>query len=104
MPTPAWSDWTFWQDSSTGMVPGISGNVDLDQFNGTLDDLHKFVAPPLSAPAVDPGPADDVAGGVGGGGPAPVMEAGCSVGGHASSSWAFVLVLLVLMRRRVNAA
>jgi len=26
--------WTFWQYSSTGSVPGISGNVDLDHFNG----------------------------------------------------------------------
>jgi lysozyme len=27
--------WTFWQYSSTGSVPGISGDVDLDRFNGT---------------------------------------------------------------------
>ena len=26
--------WTFWQHSSTGSVPGVSGPVDLDQFNG----------------------------------------------------------------------
>jgi len=28
------SGWTFWQHSSTGSVPGISGAVDLDRFNG----------------------------------------------------------------------
>jgi lysozyme len=33
-PTP-WSGWTFWQYADNGNVPGISGNVDLDQFNGT---------------------------------------------------------------------
>jgi lysozyme len=27
--------WTFWQHSSTGSVPGITGAVDLDRFNGT---------------------------------------------------------------------
>jgi lysozyme len=29
------SGWTFWQDSGTGVVPGISGQVDLDRFNGS---------------------------------------------------------------------
>jgi lysozyme len=27
--------WTFWQYTSSGLVPGISGRVDLDRFNGT---------------------------------------------------------------------
>lgn len=35
----AWSKWTLWQYSSTGSVPGITGNVDLDVFEGTRDDL-----------------------------------------------------------------
>jgi len=38
----AWSNWSIWQYSSTGSVPGISGNVDMDKFNGTLDDLRKI--------------------------------------------------------------
>lgn len=29
-----WSEWTFWQYSSTGRVPGIAGDVDLDRFAG----------------------------------------------------------------------
>jgi GH25 family lysozyme M1 (1,4-beta-N-acetylmuramidase) len=29
------NSWTFWQYTSTGTVPGISGNVDLDRYNGT---------------------------------------------------------------------
>jgi lysozyme len=38
-----WRDWKFWQYSSTGTVPGISGNVDLDHFNGTQVDLRDFI-------------------------------------------------------------
>jgi lysozyme len=36
VPAAGWagSGWTFWQHSSTGTVPGISGPVDLDRFNG----------------------------------------------------------------------
>jgi GH25 family lysozyme M1 (1,4-beta-N-acetylmuramidase) len=37
LPAGSWGGlgWTLWQHSSTGRVPGISGNVDLDRFNGT---------------------------------------------------------------------
>lgn len=37
VPAP-WSTWTFWQNSATGTVSGVSGAsaVDLDYFNGTL--------------------------------------------------------------------
>jgi lysozyme len=31
--------WTYWNFSSTGAICGISGNCDLDQFNGTLATL-----------------------------------------------------------------
>jgi lysozyme len=31
--------WTYWQVSSTGSISGISGNVDLDAYNGTLSEL-----------------------------------------------------------------
>ncbi len=37
-PTP-WTGWTFWQYADNGNVPGISGAVDLDQFNGSLQQL-----------------------------------------------------------------
>ena len=37
--TGLWSTWEFWQYSSTGSVPGISGNVDLDYFNGNLSTM-----------------------------------------------------------------
>lgn len=38
----AWSEWVFWQDSSTGSVPGIYGNVDTNWFNGSYDQLLEY--------------------------------------------------------------
>jgi lysozyme len=35
-----WNKWAMWQYSSTGSVPGISGNCDLDIFNGTFEELQ----------------------------------------------------------------
>ncbi len=40
--TPLWNDWKFWQYSSTGSVPGIGGDVDLDVFDGTLEQLEQL--------------------------------------------------------------
>jgi lysozyme len=39
-----WSVWTFWQYSQTGSVAGVNGTVDLDRFNGTLDQLKAMLA------------------------------------------------------------
>jgi lysozyme len=50
-----WTDWHFWQDSDSGSVPGISGNVDTNFFNGTLAQLQTHTL----QPATPPGPADD---------------------------------------------
>jgi GH25 family lysozyme M1 (1,4-beta-N-acetylmuramidase) len=41
LPSP-WTAWSFHQTSATGSVPGISGDVDTDLFNGNLDDLRTF--------------------------------------------------------------
>lgn len=41
VPDP-WSKWDFWQYSETGRVPGINGNVDMDLFNGSADELSKY--------------------------------------------------------------
>ncbi len=38
--TPLFGDWLFWQWTATGTVPGISGNVDLNVFDGTLAELE----------------------------------------------------------------
>ena len=47
---PSWQRWAFWQYSQSGHVPGISGNVDLDRFSGTLEDLRQLArgAPPAA--------------------------------------------------------
>jgi len=37
-----WSDYTFWQYSTTGHVDGVNGNVDTDRFNGGVSKLRKL--------------------------------------------------------------
>ncbi len=39
--TGIWDSWDFWQYSNKGSIPGISGDVDLDLFNGDMDRLCK---------------------------------------------------------------
>jgi lysozyme len=34
-----WGQWKFWQSSESGTVPGVTGGIDLDVFNGTLAQL-----------------------------------------------------------------
>ena len=43
LPT-AWDNWTFWQYSSTGSVSGIGENVDVNYFNGTIEQLNDLAA------------------------------------------------------------
>lgn len=42
VPPGGWDHYTFWQNSESGHVNGVDGNVDLDVFNGSLDQLRKF--------------------------------------------------------------
>jgi GH25 family lysozyme M1 (1,4-beta-N-acetylmuramidase) len=52
LPAPwASSGYAFWQYSSTGSVSGISGNCDLDTFNGSASTMLKFTYPrdPMAA-------------------------------------------------------
>ena len=37
-----WFKWTFWQYSEKGQVNGINANVDLNFFNGSLEELYQF--------------------------------------------------------------
>ena len=37
-----WPFWVLWQYSSTGSVPGISGRVDLNLLNGSIDTFKKY--------------------------------------------------------------
>jgi len=48
-----WSRFTIWQYTSTGSVPGVSGTVDQDVFNGSLADLAALAVGRLrAAPAM----------------------------------------------------
>jgi lysozyme len=46
-----WTDWQFWQSSDSGSVPGISGNVDVNFFNGTLAQLGAHTLQPAAGDA-----------------------------------------------------
>ncbi len=37
-----WFSWTIWQYTDKGVVNGINASVDMNLFNGTLEDLYKF--------------------------------------------------------------
>lgn len=39
--------WKFWQHTDVGTLPGISEQVDLNLFNGSLDELKQLVIPAL---------------------------------------------------------
>lgn len=41
-PSDEWPMWALWQYSSTGSVPGISGRVDMNYFQGGVDDFKKY--------------------------------------------------------------
>lgn len=55
---PPWSAWALWQYSSTGRVPGVRGDVDLDRFNGDLAALERLAGGP--APIADAGAPDAI--------------------------------------------
>ena len=42
-----WYKWMFWQYSEKGAVNGINAKVDLNLFNGTLEELYKFTGAKL---------------------------------------------------------
>jgi lysozyme len=42
-PVNGWSNYTFWQYSSSGTVAGVNGAVDQDYFNGTSQDLTALI-------------------------------------------------------------
>jgi lysozyme len=44
MITKPWNSWTFWQYAGDGKTPGVMLPVDLDRFNGSLDDLKALGA------------------------------------------------------------
>jgi lysozyme len=42
VPKP-WQFYTFWQYTDEGSVAGVSGPVDMNRFNGSIDQLRKFM-------------------------------------------------------------
>ncbi|MCW2725891.1 MAG: glycoside hydrolase family 25 [Frankiales bacterium] len=61
--TPGFTTYAFWQYSSSGTVPGISGRVDMNRFNGTsaqLAQLARASAP--AAPTAPTAPTEDPTG------------------------------------------
>jgi GH25 family lysozyme M1 (1,4-beta-N-acetylmuramidase) len=47
-----WDDWTFWQYTDSGSVPGIAGAVDRDVYRGTREQFYQnFVVGAVPEPA-----------------------------------------------------
>jgi len=90
IPTP-WTRWTIWQYSSTGTVPKVVGEAtDLDEFDGTLDDLAAFAAGPPPACgtiAADGGTVDDRDACFAAGGPATTLRHASDAGQGGSLTW-----------------
>ncbi len=58
-----WPTWTFWQSTSSGSINGISGRVDIDQFNGDpthlalMANIKDGSAPPDTTGTTSPAPS-----------------------------------------------
>jgi hypothetical protein len=48
-----WSGWRFWQYAETGRVAGVSGDSDVNVWNGTLDELRAFAGATTPREAVE---------------------------------------------------
>jgi lysozyme len=49
-----WTQWQFWQSSGSGAAQGVSGAVDLDEWNGTLPELEAWAGFSADAGVVTP--------------------------------------------------
>jgi GH25 family lysozyme M1 (1,4-beta-N-acetylmuramidase) len=57
-PKETWANWTLWQTTDKAQVPGISAPVDGNVFNGTNENLVKWLRPAAQpVPVPIPGPA-----------------------------------------------
>lgn len=80
-----WTTWAFWQNTSSGRVNGISGNVDQDRFNGSLDDLKV-----LAQVSPEPAPVPPPTGTTDPGDPVPADPAATTTALSAGTSAAYV--------------
>jgi lysozyme len=78
----AWTSWQFWQYSDTVSVPGISGQVDANKFNGSLAQLASYAQGGGSGGSSG-GSSGSSSGGSSGGGSS--SSSGSSGGGSSSS-------------------
>lgn len=58
-PTGTWPTWSLWQYTDKAKVPGISGNVDGNRFNGSAEQCARWFGPATEVPA--PGPTPPIA-------------------------------------------
>jgi len=91
IPAP-WAQWMFWQHSDTGTVNGVtSSQLDLNVFNGTLDQLQAFAAgsaaPPCGTIAATGGTVDDADACFTPGGPSAYMRHVTDAGNNGSLYW-----------------
>jgi lysozyme len=59
---PPWKNWTIWQYDGNGNGPlyGSQGlSMDMNWFNGTVDDLARFANAPIVPPVTPPAPIPD---------------------------------------------
>ncbi|MGH7297347.1 MAG: glycoside hydrolase family 25 protein [Polyangiaceae bacterium] len=82
----AWSGWQFWQYSDTGSVPGISGQVDLNRFNGSLAQLDAYANVGGGGGSSSSGSSSSSSGGGSSGGSSSSSSSGGSSSGSSSSS------------------
>lgn len=62
VPAP-WKTWTFWQYTAKGDGPTYgteSYNVDMNRFNGTLEELYQLAGVPIPVPGPVPVPGGDL--------------------------------------------
>lgn len=49
-PTGTWPTWTLWQYSDVGAVQGVSGNCDVNHFNGSQESCQRWMKPATEVP------------------------------------------------------
>ena len=86
-----WTNWAFWQYTSTGAVAGISGGVDVDRFNGDITALAKLEygaqTTPCAAIDASGGIVDDATTCFEAGGPSAYMRGVTDAGYDSSLTW-----------------
>lgn len=54
--TDTWPQWSLWQYSETGRVPGYNDNVDCNRFNGSDENFLKWMGPAEQPAPIEPEP------------------------------------------------